>query len=143
MRRRLLWVGAIGFVLIAIAHTVGHFQPAPSEPGYLAVDGAMTGYRLAMGLGMEPSLMAIYQSFSLSLVILLLMLAGNTIAALRSGRGDRGLRAVAIVNGAGSAALLALNWHHQIPPPLVSFAITTVVFLMAAAVPATGASPPE
>jgi hypothetical protein len=48
-----------------------------------------------------------------------------------------------LVNGAGSAALLGLNWHHQIPPPLVSFAITTVVFLMAAAVPATGALPPE
>jgi hypothetical protein len=46
------------------------------------------------------------------------------------------IRRFALVNIIGVGALIALYWNYQIPPPLISFVIVEIVFLLSILIPA-------
>lgn len=127
---RLFAAGAIGLFVIALLHSLGHFSPPPEDAALMAVLQAMSAYQLDMGLA-RPSLMAIYNSFSLGMTLFLLILGSMDLVVLRFAHEAEGLlRAMKLVNLIGVSALVALFGYYRIPPPLITFAIVDVLFLL-------------
>lgn len=128
---RLFAAGAIGLFVIALFHSLGHFSPPPDDPALVAALQAMSASQLDMGLA-RPSLMAIYNSLSLGMTLFLLFLGGIDLIVLRCGRENVALlRAMKIANVVGVAALTALFAYYLIPPPLITFALVVLLFLLA------------
>lgn len=134
---RLFAAGSILMLLTAAAHTAGHFSPIPENDAPLkSVIEAMTGYTLDLGMGMRPSLMAVQLSLSLTMTIFLVFLAVQNLATLYwAGDSARLVRGLTVINLLCALALTALYWHYRIPPPLISFALISIVFLLSLALP--------
>ncbi|MFN0110202.1 MAG: LIC_13387 family protein [Blastocatellia bacterium] len=134
---RLFTVGSLLMLLTAAAHTAGHFSPIPENDAPLkSAIAAMTGYRLDMGMGMQPSLLDVQLSLSLTMTILLVFLGvQNLVTIYLAGDSVRLVRGLSIVNLFNAAALTALYWHYRLPPPLICFALISVIFLLALALP--------
>ena len=127
---RLFASGVIGLFVIALLHSFGHFSPPPDDPALAAVLQAMSASQLDMGLA-RPSLMAIYNSLSLGMTLFLLFLGGIDLVVLRFGRENaRLMRAMKLANFVGVAALTALFAYYLVPPPLITFAIVGLLFLL-------------
>ncbi|MGE0439719.1 MAG: hypothetical protein AB7L66_03675 [Gemmatimonadales bacterium] len=129
--RRAYLTGCWLLLLVAVAHTMGHLQPPPADAAYQALDAASRDYRTPMGFGMAPSVFDIQQALSLTMSVLTAGLALlGLVAGWRLAEPGR-LRALAAVNLIVSAALAVGYFRHRIPPPLVSFVLTSVVFAVA------------
>ncbi|NUO81444.1 hypothetical protein HUU05_15310 [candidate division KSB1 bacterium] len=127
---RLFAAGAIGILLTAILHTLGHFSSPPDEPALLAVLNAMSGYRLDMGMA-RPTIMEIHDSLSLTMTILLLVVGSLDLVVLGlAPDATRLLHALKIVNLLGIAGLVAVFVLYPIPPPMLCFAVVALLFLL-------------
>ena len=105
---RLFAAGAIGLFVIALLHSLGHFSPPPEDAALTAVLQAMSAYQLDMGLA-RPSIMAIYDSFSLAMTLFLLILGSIDLVVLKFANETEGLlRAIKLVNLLGVSTLVAL-----------------------------------
>lgn len=132
--RRSLTLAAIATLLVAAAHTIGTFvPPSADDTGLIALVATMQGYRVPMGLGMEPSLWDIQQGLSLAMSLFLvafavlgLSFAGDQDAAPRT------LSRIAMISAGTMATLTVMFAVLRIPPPLVMFAVLAVLYLVAA-----------
>ncbi len=125
--RRLLASAGVALLLTAAAHTVGHFQPVPPNSPAETITEEMAAVRFPLGLGMAPSMLDIFQSLSLGMSLFLAWIGLSTLAVAAHGsRQDVQRRAS---SGFVLGLILAwLNWQFRIPPPLISFAVVTVLF---------------
>lgn len=125
--RRLYTTASILTILVAGMHTLGNLQPDPPE--YEGVLTAMRGALVPMGMGMNPSIYDIYWSlvfgmsvFIAGLGVLGLVLVSTTDATLKVLSRSAAMFAVI------SAGVTAVCWVAQVPPPVISFAVLTVLW---------------
>jgi preprotein translocase subunit SecY len=137
--RRMFSSASIVMMLVAGLHTVGNLSTASIDAGQAAVQQAMRGYTLPLGFGMTPSIWQIFRLlvFIMSITVLALGALGLVLAADREVTG-RTLRRVAWFSAAASAALAVICYLYQVPPPLISFVVTTILYAVAAAITRTG-----
>lgn len=134
---RLFAAASILMLLTAAAHTAGHFSPIPENDAALksAIE-AMTGYTLDMGMGMRPSMMAVQLSLSLTMTIFLVFLAVQNLATLYlAGDSARLMRALTVINLLCAIALTVLYGFYRIPPPLICFALISLLLILALVLP--------
>jgi hypothetical protein len=119
--RRLFSTAAILMILTATVHTMGMLLAKPSNPDEEKLFDTMRSVHFPMGLGMTPSMFAIYQdlSFTMSITFAALGLM-NLILAASPDSSIRLLRKVAWINAAWLAAFLMLNASLGVPPSLIS-----------------------
>ncbi len=124
------WIraGAIGLLIVAALHAVGHFSGGPPDPAAAALERSMRDYHYEI-MGMHPSAHDITQSLSLTMTVLLLF-AGTIDLALFGAvaTNPRAMRRLAFINVLGVAALVAVFAYYRIPPPFVTLAIVGVLF---------------
>src|SRR5262245_6548632 len=133
--RRLFSIASILLTLTAAAHTLGQFQPAPQTPEFANLKSTMEAYTFDMGMGMRPSVIAILDSLSLTMSITLFLLGLQNLLVAMVDESGKMIRRFALVNIIGVGALIALYWYYRIPPPLISFVIVEIVFLLAILIP--------
>lgn len=129
-----LFVGAsIGLLLIAAAHTAGHFKEGESTADVAAAEAAMRAGRLDVGMGMRPSVLDVFQSVLLTMSLPLVALAAaNLVAVAASSRPDELIMPLASVSALVCLALAALYARYRVTPPLLTFAVLTPLFAAAA-----------
>ena len=132
--RRLFSIASILLILTAVAHTLGHFQPEPRTPEFANLKSTMQAYQIDM-MGMKPSAYGVLESLSLTLTIMLLMLGLQNLLVAIVDESGKMIRRFTLVNIIGVGALVALYWFYRIPPPLISFVIVEIVFLLAILIP--------
>lgn len=124
------WIraGAIGLLIVAALHAVGHFSGGPPDPAAAALERSMRDYHYEI-MGMHPSAHDITQSLSLTMTVLLLF-AGTIDLALFGAvaTNPRSMRRLAFINVLGVAALAGLFAYYRIPPPFVTLAVVGVLF---------------
>jgi len=131
-RRSFTW-SCIATIVVAALHTIGNtVSTPPGDAAYVALESAMRGYRVPLGMGMTPSVWEIYRGLVFTMTICLVAMGalGLAVAGSRDATPQLLSRA-ALVLAIFSAALTVLYWVYQIPPPLISMAIVTVLFAMA------------
>jgi hypothetical protein len=133
--RRLFSTASILLILTAVLHTIGSNQPPPQTPEYANLESAMRACHIDMGMGMRPSMFGIFQDFSLTMSVTLLLLGSQNLLVAMADESGKMIRRFAWVNILGFAALTALGWRYRIPPPLISFAVVEIVFLLAVLIP--------
>ncbi len=125
--RRLYTTASLLTLGLAAFHAYGSSQPIP--PDIDPIVQSMQNTSGDMGFGMSPSLWDIHQGLAFTMAITLatlallgLVLAGTTEAT------SRVLTRTAAVMTAGCIALTALYYIFRVPPPLISFAVLTLVW---------------
>ena len=125
--RRLYTTTAALTIIVAAMHTFGFAQPDPPE--YEGVLSAMRGALVPMGMGMNPSIFDVYWSLAFSMSVMIagigvlgLVLASTTDASMKV------LSRSAAVFAVICAGVAALGWISRVPPPLISFAVLTVLW---------------
>jgi len=124
---RLLASAGVALLLTATAHTFGHFAPAPPSSPAETITEEMAAIRLPMGLGMTPSVLDIFNGFSLMLSVLVFWAGLSTLAVAAHGS-PQDLRRRAWSGLALAAALVLLSWHFRLPPTLISFGVVGLLF---------------
>jgi hypothetical protein len=128
--RRLFATACIATIVVAILHTIGNtLGDAPPDPTYTALDAAMRGYRLPLGMGMSPSVYDIYRTlvFTMSICVAAMGALGLVVAASRDATTTL-IAQVATVEALACGALTILCAIYQVPPPLISFTVVTLLF---------------
>ena len=116
-------------IVVAVLHTVGNSVPGPPDPELQKVESAMRGYVVPLGMGMSPSVWDIDRCLVFTMSICLVGFGALGIAVGSRPEVSPGvLKRVAVVMTGLSAALAALSYIYRIPPPLISFAVTTILF---------------
>ncbi|HYL75687.1 MAG TPA: hypothetical protein VEU96_15860 [Bryobacteraceae bacterium] len=117
-------------ILTAAAHTAGTFSSGSQSPTEQQLNAATSGYRVPMGLGMNPSVNDIYyflaRTFTISFAALGLI---NLLLAATPETPGRVLRRVGRANALWVGAFLILAWIYRIPPPLISAVVIELVVL--------------
>ena len=128
--RRWFAAGSITTLVVALLHTLGNTLPGPPpDQALVGVESAMRGYRLPLGMGMDPSVWDIYRCLVFTMTICLVGMGTIGLAlGASSDASPRLLARVAAVMTATSAALAALSYVYRVPPPLISFVVTTILF---------------
>jgi hypothetical protein len=67
--------------------------------------------------------------------VTLILLGAQNLLVARADESGKMIRRFAWVNIIGVGALIGLYWHYRIPPPLISFIIVEIVFLLAVLIP--------
>jgi hypothetical protein len=128
--RRLFAAASIATIVVAILHTIGNtLGNAPPDPAYTALDGAMRGYRLPLGMGMSPSIYDIYRTlvFTMSISVAAMGLLGLVVASSRAATAPL-IAQIATIEALACGALTILAAIYQVPPPLISFTVVTLMF---------------
>jgi hypothetical protein len=128
--RRLFATACIATIVVAILHTIGNtLGDAPPDPAYAAVDAAMRGYRIPLGMGMSPSVYDIHRTlvFTMSISIAAMGVLGLVVAASREATHTL-IAQIATVEALTCGALTVLCALYQVPPPLISFTVVTLLF---------------
>lgn len=127
--RRLFTAASIMTIVVAGLHTIGNLQPDPPE--YEGVLTAMRGALVPMGMGMNPSIYDLYWSFIFAISVLVaglgvlgLVLVSSTDASMKVLSRSAAMFAVIF------AGLTAIVWIARVPPPLISFAVLTVLWTL-------------
>jgi hypothetical protein len=116
-------------IVVALLHTVGNTVPGPPDPELQKVESVMRGYVVPLGMGMSPSVWDIDRCLVFTMSICLAGFGALGIAVGSRPEVSPGvLKRVAVVMTGLSAALAALSYVYRIPPPLISFVVTTIVF---------------
>jgi hypothetical protein len=128
--RRLYTSACLATILVAILHTIGNtLSSPPADPEYFRVLEAMTRYRIPLGLGMSPSVWDIYRDlvFTMSVCLVAMGVLGLVVGSSVDAT-PRLISRMALAGALSSAALTAVSWFYQVPPPLISMAIVTLLF---------------
>lgn len=124
------WIraGAVGLLVVAVLHAVGHFSGGPADPAAAALEKTMRDYRFEI-MGMHPSAHDITQSLSLTMTVMLLFAGTIDLALFGAVATDpRAMRRLALINAVGVAVLAALFAYYRIPPPCATLAVVGVLF---------------
>lgn len=126
---------ACGLTLVVAAlHTLG-IAGDPPDARLAAVLEEMRGTTVGSGW-FTFSLYAVFESVWIQVGVLLVMLAGKSLVAVAVVSPEsraRVVRALSLFDALFYAGLTAGFVYYRIPPPLVSFAVLTVAFVVAAA----------
>ncbi len=133
--RRLFSVASICLILVAIAHTLGHFQPQPQDAAAINLTATMQSYKLNLGLGMSPSMLDITRSLSLLMSVTLIFLGLQNLLVAKLDESGKLIRPLTILNIIEVGALVAIFWFYRIPPPLFTLAIVEILFILAILIP--------
>ena len=131
---RFFRLGCWTLVATAALHMVGFFspQPPPADETDAKLRELAETYHWSL-MGMERSLMDFLHGFSLVFAVFAAFVGVLGLLTLRRGGGRPDLlRGHAVAYLVLAAALLALSLAYFIPPPIVSFAVATVFFGLAA-----------
>jgi len=124
---RLLMISTVLLLLVAAAHTSGVFSEPPDDPATRAVLDAMRGYTLELGLGMRPSLLDIQISLGLTMTLFLLFMVAVQVVAMTATEVGSPVRSrLILATTLANWALVALYAIYRVPPPLISFVVTSV-----------------
>jgi len=127
--RRLFTVASLAMILVAVLHTIGNLNTAPADPAHAAVQQAMRGYTIPLGMGMAPSVWGI---FRLLVYIMTGTLSGlgalGLVLAVDREVTGRTLRRVAAALTITSAVLTAMCVFYRVPPPFISFVVVTLLY---------------
>ena len=127
--RRTFILASSFLALTGVLHGVGHLSYRETDPGRLAVEQALRGARVPMGLGMAPSMLELQSARAVDGGVL--RVAGRARIVLATGDPEpRALRRLTFVQLAGTATLVLLYAHFHVPPPLVSLALVEVMFVL-------------
>jgi hypothetical protein len=131
-RRRLFTTACIAVILVAAAHTAGHLAPDPAieaDPEFNKLLATIDGYHAPLGMGMNPSFHDIHMGlvFTMTVSLLSLGVLGLAFASDQKVTSDL-LAKFATLAAATTACMTGVYWVYQIPPPLVSLAIVTVLY---------------
>ena len=130
--KKLFLTATILILITAGLHTMGHFSPPPEDASLADLQQHMEQTRLSLPMSMEPSMMDVLKSLSLTMTILLLALTCSNILVLRLAAGNaRLLTAFVHLNQVIVIALVGLYSTYEVFPPLVCFAVVGFVLLMA------------
>lgn len=126
--RRLFSIASLFVLLVAAAHTSGVFAE-PTDARGMDLVASMKDYRLELGL-MRPSVLDVQRSLALTMSVFLF---GLGVLNLAIAHRDAWVRAgvlpfLSAFNTAWMAALALLYLVYQVPPPLISFALLTLLF---------------
>ena len=134
--RRFFSIACMALILVALAHTVGHFSPPPTnDPAFDALDQAMKGTLIPMG-SMSPSFFDVVQSLSLTMSVTLALLGAlGLVAAASRDTGDALVHRLALFYLLGTGGLVAIFAVYRIPPPLYTLTVVAVLFVLSVAVP--------
>lgn len=141
MQKVLATAGSIGLLLIAIAHTVGHFGPLPTDEPFERAWASMGEARLALGFGWRPSLVEVWQSQSLTMIVLVALLAVMNLVLLRLGLTTAQLRPVLLLTAGAAAGLAAVNLWYRVGMPAAFFSVVAALFLVAVFLPGAAGRP--
>lgn len=125
--RRLLASAAVGLLLVAAAHTAGHYAPVPPNSPAETITEEMAAIRIPMGMGMTPSVLDIFNGFSLSMSVLLVWAGLSTLAVAAHGT-RRDVQRRAWSGLVFCLALALLSWDLRLPPTLLGFAAIALLF---------------
>lgn len=130
--RRWLSIASLAMVLVAGLHTAGQFASQPEGSAFATALAGMQAARVPMGAGMEPSVFDLFRSlaFTMSVTVVALGVLGLAVAADREAPA-RLLWRVSLLLALVSLALSALFFAYRVTPPLVSFAIVFVLYVVA------------
>jgi len=129
--RRLLASAGVLLLVVACLHTWGSFMPpAPGTPEETITE-EMAAVRLPMGMGMTPSTLDVFRSLAVTMSVFLLWAGLSTLMVAAHGS-RRDVQRRAWSGSVLSLALALVAWCYHVPPPLISFAVVTLVFLAAA-----------
>ena len=131
--RRLFTAACSVMFLVALLHTLGNtLSSPPPDAEYAAMDAAMRGYQVPLGLGMAPSVWDIYRSLVFTMSICLVAMAGlGLVVSSTPDATPRLLSRVAMIEAVASAALTVLYLAYRVTPALVSMAVVTLLFAAA------------
>lgn len=133
LQRALYRTGAIGAIVTAAFHMVGHLQgaaPAANDTEK-TLWSLLTSYEFDM-LGTKRTMWTLFQGFSLTFCALLAFVGTLDLAILRARREDDALlRLVAGINAAGFGVMLAISATYFILPPTICLAIVSIAFVLA------------
>ena len=128
---RLFSISSLALILLAVLHAISHFSPPPEELVTTGLMAAMQSFTVDLGLG-NPSMMDTFDSFSLSLAILLLWIAVmNLYVARNTVVGDNVVRKICTVNVLFLGALVVLFAYYRIPPTAIGLGIVEIMFVVA------------
>jgi hypothetical protein len=132
--RRWFTAGCLTLFAVSLLHTLGNtLSTPPADAEYVGMEAAMREYLVPLGLGMSPSVWDIYMSLVFTMSVCLLgMGAIGVVVASSQDATPRLLSRVAAALAAISAALTILYAVYQVTPALVSLAVVTVLFVIAA-----------
>lgn len=132
MPRKTALAGSIGLLLVATLHGIGHFGAPPADPAFRAAWSAMAGSHLSLGFGWQPSLVDVWNSQSLTMLVLVAALGLINFAIARSPRATEGGRLVVTVTAIACAVLALVNAGYRVGLPAAFFVIAAVLFGVAA-----------
>lgn len=119
-----LWV-----VLVAIGHTTAIMGPVPEEGGVQAAVDAMSEARFAEEGADGPSLLDVFVGAWIQVGALLVGMAIVSLAGLAGAGPAKGAKQVLIIANLVVYVPLAIVFVVVfIPPPLIAFAVTSVLF---------------
>jgi hypothetical protein len=106
------------------------------------VEAAMRAYSIPLGIGMSPSMWDIFRGlvFTMSICLVAMGVLGLVVAASHEAT-PRLLSRMALVLALASAALTALYWVYRVPPPLITMAVVTILFVVSVATTSKSADP--
>ncbi len=133
MQRRFVMAGSVGLLLIAAAHAAGHFGPRPTDAAFQSAWRAMEGVTLSLGFGWRPSLVDVWQSQSLTMLVLVAALGAINLMAARAAAGTPLVRPIVVTSALAAGALSLANATHRVGLPAASFAVVAVLLTVAAA----------
>ena len=98
-------------------------------PGLHRLLAAIDGYHAPLGMGMRPSFHDIHMSlvFTMTVSLLSLGVLGLVFAADPKVSSNQ-LTKLAALAAATAAFMTGIYWFYQIPPPLLSLAVVTVLY---------------
>jgi hypothetical protein len=121
-------------ILVAGLHSLGGFAP-PRDAADAGLRQTMSNHTFDPGLGMRPSARGVFLSIWFTMSILLALWGVMNLCAARLAS-QQLVRCYALLSSTFCLALVALYWHYQLPPPLLSLAVVGVLFLLSLARPA-------
>ena len=133
--RRLFTITSICLMLVALAHTLGHFQPRPQDAATANLTATMMSYKNDLGFGMSPSALDITKSLSLFMGVTLFFLGLQNLIIAKQDETGRLVRSIAFLNVICVGALIAIFWVYRIPPPLIMLAVVEILFVLSLLLP--------
>lgn len=131
MRGRKTFIAAnLLMLLIDVLHTWGRLSP-PLDSGETMTRIAMKAYAIDMGFGLKASYWDVFQSLGFTMSIYLAMLPLLNFWLLSFLTAKR-LRQLAFLQAAGAGGLVLLYAGYTITPPLISYLLIALAFLVAA-----------
>lgn len=127
--RRFFSVASICMLITALLHTLGNLLASPSNEAEAALLKSMREFTQPMGLGMTPSLFAIFHDLAFTMSITVAVWGAQNLLVAKHGS-DSLLKMFTWVNVLGAGAMVALSAFCRIPPPLISFGIVEVLFIL-------------